>query len=149
MRSGAAALLLVCAVAAAATASPAAAVAATAVRHETGLRGLLIPRHHQQQQMQRPGVGLSTPSGMEVEVSQKLLDYGATILNQLIAIELAKTAIPEISGKKDGFKCAYSWYCNTRGVSLAACVARGPLAIKLCAALLLARCHSPPSEPPP
>ena len=87
MRFGAAALLLC---AAAAAVSPAAA------RPATGLRGLLNPRHHR-------GVGLS---GMEVEVSQKLLDYGATILNELIAIELSKTTIPEISGKKDGFKCA-------------------------------------------
>ena len=87
--------LLLCVAAAAAVTSTAAAAAAAAPA--AGLRGLLTRRH---------GVGLSTPSGMEVEVSQKLLDYGATIINQLIAIELSKTSIPAISGKSDGFDCA-------------------------------------------
>lgn len=40
---------------------------------------------------------------MEVVASQKLLNYGAIVVNSLIAAELSKTTIPPISGEKDGF----------------------------------------------
>ena len=39
----------------------------------------------------------------KVEASQKLLNYGASIINQIIVQELGKVSIPEISGEKDGF----------------------------------------------
>jgi hypothetical protein len=125
--------LLLCVAAAAAVTSAAAAVPATRPATNSGLRGLLNPRHHSH------GVGLSTPSGMEVEVSQRLLDYGATIINQLISVELSKTTIPEISGKSDGFDCAFvvspsSLLCSPR------CVAC------LCLHLLEEEC-SPPFAP--
>ena len=55
------------------------------------------------------GVGVKSPIKSvpvclrQVEVSQKLLTYGASILNELIATELGKVTIPDISGEKDGF----------------------------------------------
>ena len=42
-------------------------------------------------------------SGMQVEASQKLLNYGVTIINEIIEQELAKISIGPFSGTKDGF----------------------------------------------
>jgi hypothetical protein len=84
-------------------------------------RDLLVPR--------RAGgsvaAEVNTPSGMQAEVSQRLLDYGATIINSVIQTELAKVQIPEISGKQDGFdydvkNCHVSASINTPSASFVA-----------------------------
>jgi len=56
-------------------------------------------------------------SGMQVEASQKLLNYGATIVNQIIEQELGKVSIPEIKGTKDGFDYDVS-NCHVKSVSI-------------------------------